>query len=912
MPYLHDLGISHIYASPIFQAAPGSMHGYDVADHNQLNPELGSREDFDAYIAELRRYGMQQILDFVPNHMGIAEAINTWWMDVLENGPSSPYARFFDIDWHPIKRELENKVLLPILGDHYGRVLESGDLKLHFKNGAFFLDYYGRQLPISPRTTQPLLEGAKEQLRSAGAEIPVELESILVALEHLPPRTETDPEKLMERAREKEVIKTRLVKLCEERPEVEAAIRETIAEVQSGGKEKTFDAYDALIRAQPYRLAYWRVASEEINYRRFFDINTLAAIRMELPEVFETTHRLVFDLLREGAAVGLRIDHVDGLWEPRGYLSQLQERFASITGTNANEKPLYLLVEKILGKGEHLRSDWPTHGTTGYEVAVQLASVLVDSDAEKAFSDIYAKFTGSRTSYADLVYRSKLLTMRASMASEVNVLGQMLSRISETNPWYCDFTLNALTTAIREVIACFPVYRTYITPDGTVAEEDKRVILRAIAAARRRNPAMERTVFEFLRDVLTPPPDNPHPVDEEARLQFVMKFQQCTGPITAKGVEDTAFYVYNRLVALNEVGGEPAIFGESIETFHKQNEERLASFPESMVTTSTHDTTRSEDVRARIAALSELPQEWSRVLRGWQSANRKHRIQMDGEFAPDANEEYLLYQILLGSWPLEPMSPEEHAVYVKRIQEYMGKALHEAKVNSSWVEPNVDWDNAVNTFVGAILAPKRGNRFLKSLEPFARRLSELGMINSLTQTVLKLTVPGVPDIYQGQETWDFSLVDPDNRRPVNYETRRQSLALLQQAPAPAELLQQWRDGRIKLFITHKLLLLRREHPDLFRHGNYTPVTVEGAFGQCCIAFRREYAGKSLLVVTSRLSSRVGTPPVGDCWGDTRLATDLSREAADLFTGNTLAAGGTLMLRDVLRELPVAVYVSTPA
>ncbi len=685
-----------------------------------------------------------------------------------------------------------------------------------------------------------------------------------------------------------------------------------VAEIQEGGSTRSFDALDELITNQPYRLAYWRVAAEEINYRRFFDINNLAALRMELPDVFDAVHRLVFELLGTGAATGLRIDHIDGLWDPRAYVTQLQQRASELWRSQGEPAPLYLLVEKILEQNEHLRADWPVHGTTGYEFGNQVTAVLVDRAAESDFSAIYAEFTGLHLSYAEIVYRSKLITMRLSMASEVNVLGHMLNGLSKTNRWYRDFTANALTTAIREVIACFPAYRSYISPAGEMSDADTRMILRAIAGARRRNPALERTVFEFLRDVLLPPADRPHPVDESARREFVMKFQQCTGPITAKGVEDTAFYVYNRLIALNEVGGDPGTFGAEVETFHQRNASRRAEFPHSMLATSTHDTKRSEDVRARLAALSEMPAEWARALRRWSSANRKHRREIDGENAPDANEEYLLYQTLLGTWPLAPMSAEEHGNYVRRIQDYMLKALHEAKVNSSWIEPNAAWDAAVGEFVAKILAPEKSNRFPAAFAPMAARVAELGAINSLAQLVLKMTVPGVPDIYQGQELWDFSLVDPDNRRPVDYPHRQAQLAALRETPSPAELLEHWQDGRIKLFVTQKLLRFRRENAALFADGDYTPVSAEGEFASCCIAYFRQREDSRILVIVPHLSSRVGTPPVGEVWGDTRLAAGSGRTWRELFTDREINASEPLRLADALREFPVAVFVSRNA
>lgn len=906
VPYLHDLGVSHVYASPIFRAAPGSIHGYDICDHNELNPELGSREDFDAFTAELLCHDMRLILDFVPNHMGIAEASNLWWMSVLEDGPSSPFARFFDIDWTPLKMEMANKVLLPILGDQYGRVLERGELTLLFKDGSIFLKYGERLLPTAPRTIIPLLKRVAERL---GEEVPAELESILYALEHLPENHETDDQRIKDRMREKEIVRSRLVNLCAESEAVSQEIEKVVADLNASGEGGNYDELDVFISAQSYRLASWQVASEEINYRRFFDVNDLAALRMHLPEVFETTHRLLFELLSTEVVAGIRIDHIDGLCDPREYLNKLQERYAEIHQKPVEKKPLYLLVEKILGHDEALRTDWPVHGTTGYEFGAQAMDILVDANAQPLITRTYQRFSGVTASYAECVYRGKLLVMRTTMPSEVNMLAHMLHHLSQTNRWYRDYTLNALVTALREVIACFPVYRSYITPDGQISHEDNRLILRAVASARRKNPDLERTVFEFLRDVLMPPANNAHPVDEEARLQFVLRFQQCTGPITAKGVEDTAFYVYNRLVSLNEVGGEPGSFGSDVATFHRKNAERFEKHPHCLLASSTHDTKRSEDVRARIAVLSELPQEWGQLLGRWHRANRKFRINVQGSWAPDGNEEYLLYQVLLGSWPLQPMSDEERAEYIGRIQHYMVKALHEAKVNSSWMEPNEEWDVAVKQFVERILTPGSGNKFEESFVPFAERIAELGAVNSLSQTILKLTSPGVPDIYQGQETWDLSLVDPDNRRPVDYVFRKSLMSSLD--AAPSELFQQWKDGRIKFLVTHKLLQLRRKHPALFAGGVYEPLVVEGALADHCVAFRRVHEGRALEVLVPRLVSDVGTPPLGDCWQDTHVKLCHVNERLDAFTGNPVVfEGESLPLSQVFKDVPFAVFLGT--
>ncbi len=891
VPFLARLGISHVYASPFFRAAPGSTHGYDVCDHNELNPEVGTRAEFEAFSAELKNHGLGLIVDFVPNHMGIEHAVNPWWRDVLENGPSSIYARFFDIDWQPLKRELAGKVLLPVLGEQYGRTLEGGGFKLEFAGGNFSVRHGGFTLPLAPQTTRPLLREAVALLTP----VPPELESILTAIEHLPPRTETAPDRITERVRECPIIRDRLTRLCADTPAVAAAIQDVITAWNDPTDVAHFDRLDELLSAQSYRLSSWRVAAEEINYRRFFDVNTLAAIRMELPEVFTATHRLLFELIDDGHLTGVRIDHIDGLAYPREYLSRLRERGGD---------HLYIMVEKILGPDEKLATDWPVQGTTGYEFANQLVQLLIPAQNSTQLAAIYDRFLGHHPNYRELVYRSKKVVMESSIASEVNVLGMLLNRISESHRWYRDFTVNALTTAVREVIACFSVYRTYIDPAQPVEEADRRVINRALALARRHNQALERTVFEFLRDVLLPPKDNPHPVDEELRRTFVLKFQQCTGPITAKGVEDTAFYVFNRLIALNEVGGDPTSTGATVETFHRQNALRLAALPDCLLGTSTHDTKRSEDTRARLAAISEWPEEWGRAVRRWQIMNRRHCREIEGETAPDANEEYLLYQTLLGVWPCDGLHEGNRAEFIQRIQDYMMKAGHEAKVNSSWIEPNVAWDEAVRDFIAAILAPGRSNRFPQSLALLAEHITQQGAINSLTQTVLKLTCPGVPDLYQGSELWDFSLVDPDNRRPVDFALRQQRLEGLDQA-RPHVLLEHWHDGRIKMFAIHRLLQLRRKLPRLFFRGTYTALAVQGTHADKVIAFERREGDEALLVIVPRHTAALGFPPVGAVWEDTAVQAPITLTGGrDIFTGRE-HTGQHLALGDILAELPFA-------
>jgi (1->4)-alpha-D-glucan 1-alpha-D-glucosylmutase len=946
VPYLHALGIDDCYASPYFQARASSTHGYDITDHNKLNAAIGTREEYDAFVAELHARGMGQLLDFVPNHMGVGEPLNQWWMDVLENGPSSVYAPYFDIDWRPLKSDLHDKVLLPILGDQYGRVLERGELKVRFEGGAFYLNYYEHEWPIAPGTYRHVLQIALDLLAPHRDEdFYAEFQSIITALDYLPRRTETDPERIAERAREKEIIKRRLDRRCNEAPQVLDAIQQAVQQINgTPGDARSFDALDQLVNDQAYRLSFWRVAAEEINYRRFFDINDLAAIRMELPEVFDSAHKLLLELVGSGAVTGLRIDHPDGLYLPSEYFSKLQQRCAealnpvaagvspasdgdqrrsfaadtaaSTAASTADRKAVYLVVEKILSGKERLPNEWPVHGTTGYDFGRLVNNVLCDSSAEDAITKTFRRFVGHSMHFGHLVYAKKRLVMRLSLANDVNVLGAMLDRLSEQNRWFRDFTLEALSRAVRETIACFPVYRTYVTPGLPVSTEDRDVIDRAIAAAKRRNPAIEASVFNFLRDILLLRfPENLDEAAQAEHLHFVLKFQQCTGPIMAKGLEDTVFYIFNRLSALNEVGGEPQHFGISVAGFHEENAHYQQKWPLTMLTTSTHDTKRSEDVRARMVAISEIPHVWRTSIAKWRTINRRAKRQIEDAEAPDANEEYLLYQTLLGTWPMNADGSPVDAVdaeYIGRIQEYMTKALKEAKVNTSWIQPNEEWDTAMREFIASMLEPSPKNKFVPAFLSTAAEIARLGMINSLSQVLLKLTSPGVPDIYQGNEIWDFSLVDPDNRRPVDYGQRQRMLDALDGA-APEEMFANWADGRIKLLVTSRMLRFRRDNPELFLKGSYVPLAVSGTHAESCIAFAREHGSKWIIALVPRLSSRVGFPPLGDKWQDTVVEVPEaagSGGAQDLFTGRELRMDGrSLRVADATALLPFAVYTN---
>lgn len=903
--YLRELGITDLYASPYFKASPDSLHGYDICDYNQLNPAIGSAEDYRHMSETFQSHGLSHLLDIVPNHMGISETCNQWWMDVLENGPNSIYAEFFDIDWKPVKDELEYKVLIPILGDQYGTVLDRGELQLKFvpADGVFFLDYWEHRQPVNPRTYPLILRVALQFLQSKLAETDdniLELQSIINNFGYLPPRWDNDHAKMMERNREKEILKKRLAVLCAACGPVLHSIEAAVSRLNgTPGQPESFDRLAELIEDQIFRPAYWRVAADEINYRRFFDVNELAAIRVEKPQVFEKSHRLIFKLIREGHLQGLRVDHADGLWDPAEYVWKLQTTYftglarqesAQALGREiANEEEwyqleqgilerleqervnnphspiltsLYVVAEKILGAGEPLPANWTVAGTSGYDFLNQVNGLFVDSASEAAIEDLYTTFNGTKWRYGDLIYSRKAQISLTSLASEVNVLARQLSRIAEQDRHYRDFTLNNLRFAIREIIACFPVYRTYIvTETGRVEKRDHIYIERAIAAAKRRNPARDSLVFDFIRDLLLLKLTGNVSAGQRAlQLDFVMKFQQITGPVMAKGLEDTAFYIYNRLVSLNEVGGDPDQFGRSLEAFHRQNQERLKAWPNALLTTSTHDTKRSEDVRARIHVISELPQEWEIAINRWARFNERHRTDLEAKFAPDRNDEYLLYQTLIGVWPFYELNDTDYAAFTERIQAYMIKALREAKLNTSWLNPNQLYEAAVRDFVAGVLKRSRTNLFLNDFVTFQAITARFGMFNSLAQLLLKITSPGVPDFYQGNEIWDLSLVDPDNRRPVDYAARNRLLAGL---PWPDDLggvqqmLAEMPDGRIKLYLTKKALHFRNAHRTLFDRGDYRPLSAEGAHSQHICAFARRFEEKEeAITIVPRLLYRL--------------------------------------------------------
>jgi (1->4)-alpha-D-glucan 1-alpha-D-glucosylmutase len=925
--YLADLGIGACYVSPILKARPGSLHGYDVIDHSVINPEIGSMEAFERFAARLQEFGMGLVLDIVPNHMCVADLTNSQWFDVLENGPSSPQARFFDIDWNPPREDLSNKVLLPTLGDQYGRVLENQQIRIEYSAGSFQARCYETALPIAPRSWPlillPVLEYVRPRLGESDPAV-LELESITTALGYLPLQTETDQQRIRERLREKEIIKRRLSTLTTGSAVLADGIQAALNDLNGiAGDPASFDRLERLLAAQAYRLSFWRVAADEINYRRFFDINELAAIRTEDPLVFQTTHSLIFELIQKGWITGLRVDHPDGLFNPGQYFADLQNACRPATGVASGR--FFVVAEKIVTRDEELRENWAIEGTIGYGYLNQLNGLFVDPGNKRAFRGLYERWIGRETSFPELLYDCKRLILRASMSSELNVLARKLDRICQRHRHSRDFTLESLRFALREVISYFPVYRTYIEESQLEpTEEDRRHIEKAVEEAKRRNAATSESVFDVIGSVLlVRDPDGLTPEQLAERRLFVMRFQQLTGPVMAKGAEDTAFYRYYPLASLNEVGGDPDTFGFTPEKFHRKNLLRLRRWPRALLATSTHDTKRSEDVRARINVLSEIPVKWYEAIRRWNHINQAKKGTVDGVETPDRNAEYLLYQTLVGAWPFQGRRDPDYAGFVQRIQAYMDKALKEAKVNTSWINPNEEYDRAVRGFIEAVLDPIAQNTFLDDFVEFVSSIATAGMYNSLSQVLLKIASPGTPDFFQGSESWNFSLVDPDNRRPVDFHKRRTDMtAILDRhteslADLVADLLRTPQDGRIKMYVTMCALRYRRSHPDLFETGSYHPIDARGTRKQHIVAFARKLNKRSVLIAAGRfflgLKVQARLPIGRDAWEETFLPIPqglLATTYKDILSGTSLAPEQRrktwqLPLAEVFAHLPVA-------
>lgn len=927
VPYLNELGISHVYASPLLRVRSGSEHGYDVVDHNSLNPEIGDADAFNGFVAALHRHGMGLILDTVPNHMHVGDDQNDWWQDLLEHGRASPYAGYFDIDWHPAKRGLRDKVLLPVLGDHYGNVLDRGELRLEMEvaNGSLHVRYFDRRFPLDPLSYERIISLRLPLLRQrvgSESETATALSVLAEAFGGLPPHTATDTATRRDAAA---ACKRQLAALFRRDRSARSFLQETLECINSRCSEGDIGLLHELLEQQAYRLAYWRVAADEINYRRFFDINELACIRMEIPEVFEATHRLIRQLVGGGAVDGLRIDHVDGLNHPRGYCERLQRLLGEALSRPADtHRPTsYLLVEKVLASHERMPTDWPVAGTTGYEVAQLLNGLFVAPASETMLTRLYQRFSGRRQSFDEILYDRKKMVIFHALSSELTALANLLNDIAQADPHTRDFTYHGLREALAEVVARFPVYRTYVG-EGQVNDEDRRYVHWAIAQAKKSSLGEDVQVYDFIARMLLP--EDAGDTDLASQVaRFVARFQQYTAPVTAKALEDTACYVYNRLVSLNEVGSSPSQWGVTAHAFHSAMRQRLENWPDAMVSTSTHDSKRSEDVRVRIDVLSEIPIDWRRHLTRWSRINRNRKRLAGDRPAPSRNDEYFIYQTLLGAWP---QHEEEDATFADRLQAYMLKAVKEAKIHTSWLNPDQEYEEAVQHFIAALLSDPARNAFLADFIPFQQTVAYYGMLNGLSQILLKLGLPGVPDTYQGSEIWSLSLVDPDNRRPVDYAVRRKMLQELlanrRDQPSPIGLLrgmlENLADGRAKLYLTWRALTLRREMAEHFRQADYAGLGSNGERADNLIAFARSFERRSLVYAAARrycdLSSGPLQPPCGDVWSGTWLQLPGDRENRrfrELFSGVTIHSRRTdaqhaIAASDLFAHWPVAVLI----
>ena len=892
VPYLNDLGITDLYSSPRYKARRGSSHGYDIANPLRVNPELGTEEDFDEMAEKLRHYGMGLLLDTVPNHMA-ASYENPWWTDVLENGQASAYADYFDIDWHPAPTKAaalqEGRVLLPILGGLYGRVLADGQLTLKIEDTGIHVRYYDTRLPLDPKSYIEILRHCPG--------LP-ELAQVLGELERLPDRGETAPERVLQRRREKDRVKEMLWSACQSSPEAKRAVEDALLFFAG-----SVDDFDRLLSLQAYRLAHWKIGYEEINYRRFFDINELVALRIESPAVFENRYRRTLELVRGGRVTGLRIDHIDGLWDPDCFLRRIQGQ----AGQGGAEGRFYVVVEKILGRDEKMPAKWPVSGTTGYDFLNAVNGIFVDPGGLARLEGIYARRTGEDLPFAEVCYRSNRLAMKTLFTGDVRSLGLRLGALSAQHREARDVRLSELIAVLVEVTACLPVYRTYI--DGfEVSEIDRARIERTLELARRRTSREEISdaAFDFLRSVLLLDP--PYYLEERKRewLDFVRRWQQFSGPVMAKGLEDTAMYRHHSLISLNEVGGDPLRERPpfDLDEFHEFNRQRLAEWPDTMNATATHDAKRGEDARARINVLSEIPDEWDRRLERWTAWNEDKKVAVNGVPAPTAAEEILIYQTMLGAWPIHE---EEEPALQERIQEFMVKALREAKQNSSWMAPQEEYEQAVRKFIAGIMAPD--SKFAHDFACFRKRLVHSGVRNSLGQLLLKIAAPGLPDFYQGTEFWQFSLVDPDNRRPVDYRRRIEMLATLRRREAE-DRIALIRDlaahpvrDEMKLWVTHKALEFRKANRELFTHGEYVALRARGACARHVCAFARTLSRLWAVVVAPRWTSRL------EGWADTELELpeNAPAEWQDALTGLIPASW---RIGDLLREFPVAMLAGT--
>lgn len=905
--YLADLGISDLYLSPVFRAVAGSTHGYDIVDPTEINPELGGLEKLHALSEEAKRHGMSLLQDIVPNHMAFDTA-NRMLMDVLENGPGSRYVDFFDIDWDHFYESLRGRLLAPFLGNFYGEALEAGDIKLAYSEEGITVNYYELRLPLRIESYAAVLSHNIESLERTMGEHHPDLIKFIGTVHTLAELPAGD--RVNERYEQIRFTRRMLFELYSGSDQIRSFIDNNIA-VFNGepGRPDTFNLLDNLLSQQHFRLSFWKVATEEINYRRFFTINNLICLRLEDDAVFDHTHRLIAELVKEGVFSGLRVDHIDGLHDPAHYLARLRDIAPEA----------YLVVEKILEDSEELPASWPVAGTTGYDFMNMVSGVLCDRTGERPFNRLYSKFARMRQTYEQLVAEKKRLIIDKHLAGNIDDLAHLMKRISDRDRHGNDITLYGLRSALVELLAYFPVYRTYITSDS-YTEADRAAVSHAITRAVDHHPGLLHEL-NFIRKFLRLEFDAMATDKErEQAIDFVMRFQQVSGPLMAKGVEDTTMYVYNRLLSLNEVGGAPDVFGRTRDEFHEFNRNRARSSPNTLNATATHDHKRGEDARARLNVLTEIPEEWEANIALWRRINRRRKT-VRGVGVPDKNDEYFLYQAILASWPLHD---SDRPAFIERVKEYVIKAIREAKVHTAWLKPDEEYENAYLSFVDHILRPEPDNHFLESLAPFAGKVAWFGMINSLSQVLLKITSPGVPDFYRGTELWDLSMVDPDNRRPVDFAFCREALASIHNRADSdtdkliEDLIGSWRDGRVKLYVTWAAMQARRHLAEPFDNGEYIPLTVEGARAEHLVAFARRRGRSWAITVAPRFPSRISAPgklPLGESvWEDTRikLPVDAPAQWSDEINRAPHRGGSEIRAADLFSRLPLALLTGKEA
>jgi len=899
--YLQELGISDIYASPIFKAREGSTHGYDIVDPTQLNPELGTEEDFEVLASELKHRNMGWLQDIVPNHMAY-DGQNQFLMDVLENGPDSEFFDYFDIAWNQPYEDIKGRVLAPLLGNFYGDCLENGEIQLKYDQSGLSVNYYNLKLPVRIESyTSFITYNLGHLTRKLGREHPdfVKLLGVLYVLKNIPSEA-----KGRERYDQSAFAKGLLWELYTQNSDVQEFIDQNV-EFFNGAKgtPESFNFLDSLLTEQFYRLAFWKVGAEEINYRRFFTVNELISLKIEEVKVFHKTHSLISQLVEEGKITGLRIDHIDGLYDPGQYLSRLREKIGDV----------YLTVEKILELQEELPESWPIQGTSGYDFLNYVNGIFCCYQNEQQLRDTYVYFTKLDESYEELVKQKKLLIINNNLAGDLDNLAQILKRVAGYTRLSSDFTLYGLKRSLLAVLALFPVYRTYISPRG-ISDADRYYVWEVIAKAKEQEPRLLKELDYIQKILLGDVEDYLTKEQKEEQLHFVMRLQQLTGPLMAKGVEDTLLYVYNQLLSLNEVGGNPSHFGITLPVFHEFNQKRNEHWSYSINATATHDTKRGEDVRARLNVISEIPEAWEKQVKTWSELNREYKTIINGKAVPDANDEYFLYQTLVGTFPF---AENESSQFTKRVKDYVIKAVREAKVHTAWLRHDADYEEGYLSFVESVLAPTETNQFLKEFTPFQKLVAHYGMYNSLAQTLLKNTAPGIPDLYQGTELWDLSMVDPDNRRPVDYQLRTTWLEEIKEKTQTDvlqlidELLATQENGKIKLFLTYKLLQARKDNLAVFQQGNYQPLEVRGKFKDNIVAFARTTEEKTAIAIAPRFFTSLIKPgelPLGEqVWHDThiKLSPEMPLTWKNLLTSQTIQGDGILQIGEVLKHFPVA-------